>query len=266
MMGAAFPRRPMSSWSVNRPPWWWTLSSPRPRLPAMAGAGGRPAITACLAARSCSSASHPQTKRRFVVAEHRRAAAGAGRPFEDGESGTVFGSCQGRRAETVSIEGIELKLPGPGRKPARWRTDLRRGGKNIAGGLGIDMRGCAIWSDGKWNFELVKRNQCPPLGALGRKRPGEYGMYLLARAPQSAKFSSSGRAACTARVPVGSEVIVRTGGGGGGWGDPLEARTPWRWRADVQEEFRIRRERARERYGVVFAGGFAHRPRSKRSA
>jgi N-methylhydantoinase B len=49
-------------------------------------------------------------------------------------------------------------------------------------------------------------------------------------------------------VPLSSEVIVRTGGGGG-WGDPLE-RDPAAVRTDVQEEF-ISARAAREDYGVV---------------
>jgi len=47
-------------------------------------------------------------------------------------------------------------------------------------------------------------------------------------------------------VPRDSEVIVRTGGGGG-WGDPLE-RAPESVRVDVLEEF-VSREAAREQYG-----------------
>jgi N-methylhydantoinase B len=49
-------------------------------------------------------------------------------------------------------------------------------------------------------------------------------------------------------VPVDSEVIVRTGGGGG-WGDPLE-RDAGLVRTDVIEEF-ISRDAADEHYGVV---------------
>jgi N-methylhydantoinase B len=49
-------------------------------------------------------------------------------------------------------------------------------------------------------------------------------------------------------VPLKSEVIVRTGGGGG-WGDPLE-RDPAAVRTDVQEEF-ISGRSARADYGVV---------------
>jgi N-methylhydantoinase B len=49
-------------------------------------------------------------------------------------------------------------------------------------------------------------------------------------------------------VPVQSEVIVRTGGGGG-WGDPLE-RDPSLVRVDVIEEL-VSRRSAEEAYGVV---------------
>jgi len=49
-------------------------------------------------------------------------------------------------------------------------------------------------------------------------------------------------------VTANSEVIVRTGGGGG-WGEPLE-RDPERVRWDVLEEF-VSKEAAGEIYGVV---------------
>jgi N-methylhydantoinase B len=49
-------------------------------------------------------------------------------------------------------------------------------------------------------------------------------------------------------VSANSDVIVRTGGGGG-WGEPLE-RDPERVRFDVLEEF-ISKEAARDLYGVA---------------
>jgi len=49
-------------------------------------------------------------------------------------------------------------------------------------------------------------------------------------------------------VTADSDVIVRTGGGGG-WGDPLE-RDPEAVRSDVLEEL-VSREAARDDYGVV---------------
>jgi N-methylhydantoinase B len=55
-------------------------------------------------------------------------------------------------------------------------------------------------------------------------------------------------AASHVQVPLRSQAIVRTGGGGG-WGDPLE-RDPEAVRRDVIEEF-ISPESARDDYGVV---------------
>ena len=51
--------------------------------------------------------------------------------------------------------------------------------------------------------------------------------------------------------PLDSEVIVRTGGGGG-WGDPLD-RDPELVRGDVIEGF-VSRHRAQQEYGVVVEG------------
>ncbi len=131
-------------------------------------------------------------------------------------------------------------MPGAGRG-ARLRADSGGAGK-YRGGLGIDMRVRNL-VEGKWNFELVRRNNCPPWGLWGGK-PGEVGIYLLRDG--AGEFRVMGGAHHP--VPVASEVIVRTGGGGG-WGDPLE-RDPASVRADVQEEF-ISPQSARDDYGVV---------------
>jgi N-methylhydantoinase B len=181
---------------------------------------------------------HPTSKRRFVVQSIEGGGWG-GRPFEDGESGTVS-VCQGD-VRNGSIEGIELKCPVLVEGRA-LRADSGGAGK-YRGGLGIDMRVRNL-VEGKWNFELVRRSQCPPWGLWGGK-PGEYGLYLL-RAPGEDEFRMMGGAHHP--VPVNAEVIVRTGGGGG-WGDPLE-RDPAAVRADVEEEL-VSRASARENYGVA---------------
>ena len=180
----------------------------------------------------------PKTRRRFVVQSIEGGGWG-GRPFEDGESGTVS-VCQGD-VRNGSIEGIELRCPVlvEGRT---LRVDSGGAGK-YRGGLGIDMRVRNL-VEGKWNFELVRRGRCPPWGLWGGK-PADYGTYLL-REPGQSEFRRMGGAHYP--VPVDSEVVVRTGGGGG-WGDPLE-RDPAAVRADVQEEF-ISMKSAREDYGVV---------------
>jgi N-methylhydantoinase B len=181
---------------------------------------------------------HPKTKRRFVVQSIEGGGWG-GRPAEDGESGTVS-VCQGD-VRNGSIEGIELKCPVLVESRG-LRTDSGGAGKQ-RGGLGIDMRVRNL-VEGRWNFEHTRREQCPPWGIWGGK-PGTYGDFLL-RLPGENDFRSM--AASHYPVPVESEVIVRTGGGGG-WGDPLE-REPTAVRTDVIEEL-VSRRAAEEDYGVV---------------
>ena len=106
---------------------------------------------------------HPKTKRRFVVQSIEGGGWG-GRPFEDGESGTVS-VCQGD-VRNGSIEGIELKCPVLVEGRA-LRTDSGGAGK-FRGGLGIDMRVRNL-VEGKWNFELARRSRVPALGPVGRQ-------------------------------------------------------------------------------------------------
>jgi N-methylhydantoinase B len=181
---------------------------------------------------------HPKTKRRFVVQSIEGGGWG-GRPAEDGESGTVS-VCQGD-VRNASIEGIELKCPVLVEGRA-LRTDSGGAGKH-RGGLGIDMHVRNL-VEGRWNFEHTRREQCPPWGLWGGK-PGSYGEFLL-REPGENDFRSM--RATHYPVPVESEVIVRTGGGGG-WGDPLE-RDAELVRTDVIEEM-VSRAVAEEHYGVV---------------
>jgi N-methylhydantoinase B len=181
---------------------------------------------------------HPKTNRRFVVQSIEGGGWG-GRPFEDGASGSVS-VCQGD-VRNASIEGIELKCPVVVESRA-LRTDSGGAGK-YRGGLGLDtcVRNLV---DGRWNFDHPKREHCPPWGIWGGK-PGTHGDFLL-RLPGENDYRSMD--APHYPVPVDSEVIVRTGGGGG-WGDPLE-RDAALVRADIIEEF-ISRDAADEHYGVI---------------
>jgi len=234
IMMARFPA-PMSSWSVIVPMVVDTIvTALAPAMPEQVPAGHH----GLLGGSVVFFGTHPQSNRRFVVQSIEGGGWG-GRPFEDGESGTVS-VCQGD-VRNGSIEGIELKCPVLVESRV-LRTDSGGAGK-YRGGLGIDMRVRNL-VEGKWNFELVKRNQCPPWGLWGGEA-GEYGMYLL-REPAEREFSAA--RGVHRPVPVGSEVIVRTGGGGG-WGDPLE-RDPNAVRADVRQEF-VSMQAASDRYGVV---------------
>jgi N-methylhydantoinase B len=234
IMMARFPA-PMANWSMIVPMVVDTIvTALAPAMPERVPAGHH----ALLGGAVVFFGMHPKTGRRFVVQSIEGGGWG-GRPFEDGESGTVS-VCQGD-VRNGSIEGIELKCPVLV-ESRELRTDSGGAGK-YRGGLGIDLRVRNL-VEGKWNFELVRRNQCPPWGLWGGK-PGEVGIYLL-REPQAKEFRAMGGAHHP--VPVGSEVIVRTGGGGG-WGDPLD-RDPASVRMDVQEEL-ISAQSAKDEYAVV---------------
>jgi N-methylhydantoinase B len=181
---------------------------------------------------------HPKTKRRFVVQSIEGGGWG-GRPFEDGESGTVS-VCQGD-VRNGSIEGIELKCPVLVEGRA-LRTDSAGVGKH-RGGLGIDMQVRNL-VEGRWNFEQTRRTVCPPWGLWGGGE-GDPSAYLL-RLPGENDFKMMVGAHIP--VPLHASAIVRTGGGGG-WGDPFE-RDAELVRADVMEEL-VSRKAARDKYGVV---------------
>jgi N-methylhydantoinase B len=186
---------------------------------------------------------HPKTGRRFVV-QSLEGGGWGGRPFEDGESGTVS-VCQGD-VRNGSIEGIELKCPVLVESRALRRDSCGAG--KYRGGLGIDMQVRNL-VEGHWNFEQTRRVKCPPWGLWGGT-PGESGGYLL-RLPHEGEFRQL--AGARLPVPVGASAVVRTGGGGG-WGDPCE-RDPQLVVNDVREEL-ISRESARDLYGVVMRDDF----------
>jgi N-methylhydantoinase B len=119
----------------------------------------------------------------------------------------------------------------------------KAGAGKYRGGLGIDMHVRNL-VEGRWNFEQARRLQCPPWGLWGGMA-GESGGYLM-RLPGESDFKPMVGAHIP--VPLKTEAIVRTGGGGG-WGDPLE-RDPEAVRSDVREEL-VSREAALAHYGVV---------------
>jgi N-methylhydantoinase B len=180
----------------------------------------------------------PKTGRRFVV-QSLEGGGWGGRPHEDGESGSVS-ICQGD-VRNGSLEGIELKNPVLVEE-RRLRADSGGAGR-FRGGLGIDLRVRNL-VEGRWNLAGENRKSCPPWGIL-KGKPGDTARYLVRRPGENDFTSKNGY-----RFPVAadSEVIVRTGGGGG-WGDPLE-RDPALVRWDVIEGF-VSREAALADYGVV---------------
>ena len=187
---------------------------------------------------------HPKTKRRFIVQSIEGGGWG-GRPFEDGESATVS-VCQGD-VRNGSIEGIELKCPVLVESRALRRDSCGAG--RYRGGLGLDMKVRNL-VEGKWNFERTRRSKCPPWGIAGGTA-GEPGGNLLKLPGEKAFKWITG---ANIPVPLNSQAIVRTGGGGG-WGDPLE-RDAALVAADAAEGL-ISRRAAHELYGVVLRGSMS---------
>ena len=181
--------------------------------------------------------------RRFVV-QSLEGGGWGGRPYEDGESGTVS-VCQGD-VRNGSIEGIELKCPVLVESRA-LRADSCGAGK-YRGGLGIDMKVRNL-VEGLWNFEQTRRTQCPPWGLRGGT-PGETGGYLL-RLPDEADF----RQLAGARLPVPLGAVAdRAHRRRWRLGRPLRPRSG-EVVDDVREEF-ISRDAAYDLYGVVMSDDF----------
>ena len=165
-----------------------------------------------------------------------------GRSFEDGASGSVS-ICQGD-VRNGTIEGIEIQNPVIVEQRA-LRSDSGGAGK-FRGGLGIDMRVRNL-TEGRWNLHRPRRVDNPAWG-LWDGQFGGTADYLL-RLPDETQFRSVNESRYL--TPVESEVIVRTGGGGG-WGDPLD-REPVRVRTDVVEGY-VSAGQARDKYGVIVQG------------
>jgi N-methylhydantoinase B len=181
---------------------------------------------------------NPKTGKRFVV-QSLEGGGWGGRPHEDGESGSVS-ICQGD-VRNGTLEGIELKTPVLIEARA-LRPDSGGAGK-FRGGLGIDLQVRNL-VEGRWNLGGKNRASSPPWG-IHKGKAGESAYYLL-KTPGENDFAP--KHAYRHPVPANSEVIVRTGGGGG-WGDPLD-RDPEQVRADVIEGY-VSLEGARRDYGVV---------------
>jgi N-methylhydantoinase B len=184
---------------------------------------------------------NPATRKRFVLQSIEGGGWG-GRPFEDGESGTVS-VCQGD-VRNGPIESIEMKCPVLIAERA-LRTDSGGAGR-YRGGLGGNTR-VINFVEGRWNLTRPPRIKCPPWGIRGGK-PGGHGDYLL-RKPGENEFRAVDENGYF--VAPEAEVIVMTGGGGG-WGDPCD-REPERVREDVLDGF-VSREAAEREYGVVLKG------------
>jgi len=180
----------------------------------------------------------PKTGSNFVL-QSLEGGGWGGRPRGDGESASVS-VCQGN-VKNSPIESMEIKTPVVVEERA-LRPDSGGGGR-FRGGLGIDVRVRNL-VDGKWNLARPRRRKCPPWGLWNGSHGG--GAEYFLRLAGSDEFRSADQ--IMRPVPAESEVIIRTGGGGG-WGDPFE-REPHAVLTDVLEGL-VSVEAAQQTYGVV---------------
>ena len=181
---------------------------------------------------------NPKTGERFVTQSIEGGGWG-GRPWEDGESGSVS-ICQGD-VRNAPIEKMELKWPVIVLTRA-LRQDSGGPGK-FRGGLGLATRVKNL-VEGRWTLADTGREKYPPWG-LWNGKTGAPSAHLL-RLPDEQDFKNVD--IVRHWVPANSEAVILTAGGGG-WGDSLE-REPEKVRWDVLEEY-ISLRAAHEEYGVV---------------
>ncbi|MGE3712112.1 MAG: hydantoinase B/oxoprolinase family protein, partial [Hyphomicrobiaceae bacterium] len=207
VMMASFPA-PMGGWSLIVPTVVDTIvKALAPALPGFAPA----AHHGLLGGSVVFIGKEPQTGRNFVL-QSLEGGGWGGRPTMDGESASVS-VCQGN-VRNSPIESMELKTPVVVLERA-LRPDSAGAGRH-RGGLGVNVKVRNL-VEGRWNMARPRRRRCPPWGLWGGK-PGGGAEYLL-KLPDEAEFKSVDQV--MRLVPEQSEVIIRTGGGGG-WGDPLD--------------------------------------------
>jgi N-methylhydantoinase B len=166
-----------------------------------------------------------------------------GRPHEDGVSGVVS-VCQGDVCNGP-IEAMELQVPFVVEERALV-GDTGGAGKH-RGGLTTRF-GVRTLVEGRINLITSTRKEFPPRGLWGGM-PGQVARTGVKR-PGDPEFELD-EILSRALIPAGT-VAFTQGGGGGGWGDPLE-RDPEAVLADVIEEY-VSPESAYGDYGVVLAG------------
>jgi N-methylhydantoinase B len=182
---------------------------------------------------------NPANEKRFIVQSIEGGGWG-GRPGEDGASATVS-VCQGD-VRNATIEGIELKCPVM-IESRTLRTDSGGPGEH-RGGFGMETK-MRNFVEGKWICEPPKRGDNCPAWGLWDGNSGHVGEYQM-RKPGEDEY----RLVETARnnVQPETEVLVRTGGGGG-WGNPLD-RPAELVGIDVAEGL-VSVEGAKNSYGVI---------------
>ncbi|MCX6094629.1 MAG: hydantoinase B/oxoprolinase family protein [Candidatus Bipolaricaulota bacterium] len=180
----------------------------------------------------------PKTKKYYVCAEADAGGYG-GKPNEDGES-ALFSMTLGD-TYNVPAEVAEIRYP--------WRVDRFEliqdsgGAGKFRGGLGV-RREYRLGSDAGMTVTADRVLYTPPWGVFGGQ-PGKTNITVVRR-----NDGREERWRKISNLPLAKgEVVSFQGGGGGGYGNPLD-RDPALVAADVANGY-VSLEAARSDYGVV---------------
>ncbi len=181
------------------------------------------------------------TKNQFIFAGLSHAGGGWGaKKTEDGVSATI--AMNDGDTHNSPIELLEVKYP---LFAERYELVPDSGGAGrYRGGLGVDR---AVQPLTELNFTShIERSQCKPWGLFGGHDAMANALFLKKDGKDLGDLPSA--KAFTLPMKPGDSITIR-GGGGGGYGDPIE-REPERVREDVYQGY-VSLKAARELYGVV---------------
>ena len=187
----------------------------------------------------------PKTKKYYVCAEADAGGYG-GKPLEDGEA-ALFSMTLGD-TYNVPAEVVEVRYP--------WRVERYElaqdsgGAGKFRGGLGV-RRDYRLGSDAGLTVTTDRVKYTPPWGVFGG-RPGKTNLTVVER--RDGKREEWRK---ISNLPLKKgEVVSFRGGGGGGYGNPLE-REPKRVADDVRNGY-VSSAAARDEYGVVVDPATGH--------
>ncbi len=184
----------------------------------------------------------PKSGKYYVCAEADAGGYG-GKPFEDGEA-ALFSMTLGD-TYNVPAEVVEVRYP--------WRVERFElaqdsgGAGKYRGGLGV-RRDYRLEANAGLTVTADRVKYTPPWGIFGG-RPGKTNITVVER-----QDGTEERWRKISNLPLNKgELVSFRGGGGGGYGSPIE-RDPNRVVSDVVDEY-VSIAEARDEYGVVVTPG-----------
>ncbi|MBS3649819.1 hydantoinase B/oxoprolinase family protein [Pseudaminobacter sp. 19-2017] len=187
---------------------------------------------------------HSADRRNYVYLE---VPAGGNGGFAEHDGSSAFVNVDHGNVRSIeTVENLEATIPF-----LVERCELRRdsGGEGASrGGLGMHRELRLLDTEAEYSV-LSDRAVIPPFG-MSRAHASHQVRASIMRGSDERPLATPGKT--TGLKLREGDIVIMESAGGGGYGDPL-TRDPEKVRADVEGGY-VSRERASERYGVVFSG------------